>query len=97
MVKICECCGHPVPEYDALSGMTRGQQAIFEAVEKAGTAGIRRTALMNAIYSHDPNGGPEYMGVLNVQRAKMKPVLEKHGLKIVTVNSGGTRWRLEKL
>jgi len=91
--KACECCGHPLPEFNALRGLTRTQQKMFDAVDASGRRGIDRRALMDAVYGDDPNGGPMYVNTLDVMRAKMRPVLAEHGLKIVTVDR---RWVLEK-
>ena len=97
-VKTCECCGHPVPEYNTLRGLTPGQQRLFHALEEAGQAGLSRVRLFDALYGHRTDGGPSAIGVLNVQRAKMQHVLREHGVKIVTVPSSyGAVWRLEKL
>ena len=96
-MKACECCGHPVVEYDTLRGLTPAQQRIFNIVEKAGQAGITRKQLFDAMYSDDPNGGPDNPNVLNVQRVKMQYALEKHGLKITTTGGHYATWRIEKL
>jgi len=95
VVKVCECCGHPVPTFNTLRGLTPKQQQMFAALDKAGQRGMSRAQLMHALYGDDPNGGPEYQGVLNVQRAKMKDVLAEHGLRIVTTIDRW--WKLEKL
>lgn len=94
MVKVCECCGHPVPEFNTLRGLTPAQQKLFAVLDAAGQRGISRHKLMHEIYGHLANGGPEFMGTLNVQRTKMKSVLDEHGLRIVTIE--GRLWRLEK-
>ena len=50
---------------------------------------------MHEMYGQRSDGGPEFQGVLNVQRAKMQHVLAEHGLRIVTIP--GRLWRLEKI
>ena len=95
IAQVCECCGHPLPTFNTLRGLTPKQQEIFDALDKAGQAGLARHQLMHALYGNDPNGGPEYQGVLNVQRVKMKEVLAEHGMQIVTTVN--RRWRLEKI
>lgn len=94
-LKVCECCGHPIPRFNTLRGLTRGQQKLFDALDKAGQRGLSRPALMDAVYGDDPNGGPLFVNTLNVQRAKMKDVLAENGLKIVTAPN--KHWRLEPL
>ncbi len=95
--KICECCGHPLPDRHARLGLTRGQLRIFQIVEKAGTAGITRHDLMDKVYANDINGGPDSQNVLNVQKTKMNLRLLKHGLRIASTGGHYTLWRLEKI
>jgi hypothetical protein len=96
-VKVCACCGHPLPVYDTLKGLTPSQQRIFELVEKAGQAGVSRRELMDKIYGGNPNGGPSSPNVLNVQKTKMQIVLQSRGLKITSEGGHYARWRLEKI
>lgn len=95
MVKVCQCCGHPVPEFDTLRGLTPGQQKIFDALDNAGQRGLTRRQLFDRLYGDDPNGGPDSIGVLNVQRAKMRDTLAAHGMQIVTTQNH--YWRMEKI
>jgi len=97
VVKVCACCGHPMPEYDALSGLTQAQQRIFNVLEKVGQAGITRNDLFERIYGDDPDGGPDSRNILNVQRTKMQRGLAKHGLRIVAQGGHYSLWRLEKI
>jgi hypothetical protein len=97
MVKVCECCGHPLPSYHALLGLTRGQQRIFEIVEKAGRAGITAGRIRDTLYAYHPNGGPESRNVINVQRTSMNKRLEEYDLKIRSTGGHDAIWRLEKL
>jgi len=96
-VRTCECCGHPVPVYDALSKLTPFQQRIFSALESAGQVGLSRAELFERVYGHDPNGGPDCMNGLNVQRSKMAKALSKHGMKISSNKGHYARWKLEAL
>jgi hypothetical protein len=97
MTTVCKCCGHPLPESNAALGLTRGQQRLFQFVEKAGRAGITRHDLMDRMYANDPNGGPDSLNVLNVQKTNMNRRLLKHGLKITTSRGHYSMWRLEKI
>jgi hypothetical protein len=97
MVKVCECCGHPLPSYHALLGLTRGQQRIFEIVEKAGKAGITADRVRDKLYADDANGGPDSPNVINVQRTKMNRALQEYDLKIRSTGGHHSIWRLEKL
>jgi hypothetical protein len=97
MVKVCECCGHPLPEYDTLSGLTELQQRLFTALERSGRVGLTRAEIFQKLYGDDPHGGPDSLNVVNVHRAKMQYALRKHNIKIVATKGWGTRWRLEKI
>ena len=98
MVKVCECCGHPVIDRVMFLELTHMQQKLFEAVEKSGQAGIGRREIFDHLYGTDPNGGPDSLNIINVQKARMKPVLAKYGLKMTTVTGGHYAcWRLEKI
>lgn len=97
MVGICECCGHPIPTFDTLSGLTPMQQRIFEIVRKAGQAGLTRPRIFEKLYSDDIDGGPLHMNVINVQKTKMKDALATHGLKLTGTGGHNSIWRLEKL
>jgi hypothetical protein len=96
-IKTCECCGHPVPPYNTLKGLTPAQQRILEVVEKAGQAGISRRDIMDVVYRDDPAGGPASPNVLNVQKTKMQAVLQSYGLKIASEGGHYSLWRLEKI
>ena len=97
MVKVCECCGHPVPEFNTLRGLTPMQQKILDVVERAGAAGISRREIMDIVYRDDENGGPASPNVMNVQKTKMQAVLQNHGLKITSEGGHYSLWRLEKI
>jgi hypothetical protein len=71
------------------------QRRIFELVRKAGQAGITRREMMEAIYAHDPNGGPENENIVNVQRARMRDKLAARGLRIVSNKGHYARWKIE--
>ncbi len=98
MVTVCECCGHPLPSLEVQLELTRRQRDIFAALQKAGVAGITVSQLVDKIYSHDPDGGPDTAeNVIHVQRWKMKDRLAKYGMQITTTKGHGSLWRLEKL
>lgn len=91
-VKVCECCGHPMPSDSVYHDLTSMQGRMFAAIYEAGQAGIRRAELMEILYGDDPNGGPTEENIINVQRKLMTPALEKHGLKIVSTRGHGALW-----
>lgn len=97
MVKVCEACGHPLPTYEALLDLTRMQQRLFSIIHKAGRAGIGNEAIMQQMYADDPTGGPESGKIIHVMKQKMRPALQKHGMKLVAKTGPGALWRLEPI
>lgn len=98
MVKICQCCGHPLPEYGVRAVLTNLQLRIFDAVAHAGQAGIPAQRIMDVVYADDPSGGPESHNIIAVVRRQMEPQLMAYGLKIKTRRGPGSpHWTLEKL
>ena len=83
MVKVCECCGHPLPEIDATRGMTKQQNAVFFALYDAGKRGLTMKQLVEKIYGDDPSGGPDFaVESLRCQFTKMRRLLKPHNLYI---------------
>jgi hypothetical protein len=97
MVTVCQHCGHPLPEAEVLLDLTISQRRIYQVVKSAGQAGICRRDIFDAVYRDDPNGGPDSLNVINVQKTKMKRRLAKHGLKIESTMGWDAKWRLEKI
>ena len=97
MVKVCECCGHPLPDLAVQLELTKRQRQMFEALRRAGKAGITLDRIMEVVYGDDSDGGPDSTTVLHVQRTKMKGKLAKFGLQITTTKGHGSLWRLEAI
>ena len=98
MVKVCECCGHPIPDLNVQLALTRGQRRLFEVIQNAGVSGIHPRTIIDKLYAGDPNGGPvTALNCIHVQRTKMRPHLASFGLRITTTTGHGSVWRLEKL
>lgn len=97
MVKVCECCGHPVAPPTAKFNFTPKQRRLFDVVKRAGTAGVGISDIMEYVYAEDPGGGPENPNVVHVTRAYMKPKLAAHGLQITSTRGHGALWRLKPL
>lgn len=96
MVKVCECCGHPLPDLEVAIHLTQQQNLILLALKNAGRKGATLANLVHAIHQLDPNGGPEWAEQsIRVQLSKMKPALKKFNLSIVC-NSNLSR-RLETI
>ena len=95
MVKVCECCGRPIPEIDVMSELTRTQGKILLALDKAGRVGVPLRTLVDRIYGDDPNGGPiNAISCMRTMRSRMEPVLNKFGMRISSDRGGA--WRLDK-
>ena len=96
-VRTCECCGHPLPEYEAILDLTSKQQKLFAILHKAGRAGIAAEGIMERLYGDDANGGPESANILTVMKFAMQHKLQKHGMKITCRRGPGSLWRLEAI
>jgi hypothetical protein len=97
-VKVCECCGHPLPTWEVQLELTRGQRAIYAALHRAGQAGVPFCLLLDRVYSDRADGGPlTATNSMQVQKNKMQPRLAKFGMKIATTKGHDSIWRLEKL
>jgi hypothetical protein len=94
-VYCCPYCSHPMAPPNVEDKLTAQQLRIFEALERAGQAGITRAQILEQIYFDNPSGGSENRNLLNVQKTLMTPALHHFGLKIVSTRSGNNyRWRL---
>ena len=93
--RVCECCGHPIPDAGVRAKLTPMQRRILDAVERAGQAGARRDQIMSWVYEDDPGGGPENQNILNVQRNNMAAALYRFGLQIVSTRGPGAIWKLK--
>ena len=92
--RVCECCGHPIPDNGVRAKLTPMQRRILDAVERAGTAGASRTQIMEWVYADNADGGPENQNILNVQRTNMAAALYRFGLEIVSTRGPGALWKL---
>ncbi len=93
--KVCECCGHPMPEMEVLLDLTPMQQRLFVIVKRAGRAGIDGDSIIECLYAN--KNTPDSTNILSVMKQGMRPRLEKHGLKLTSRVGPGALWRLETL
>jgi hypothetical protein len=70
------------------------QLRIFETLDRAGQAGLRRAELAEIVYSHRTSCSPT---ALNVQRTLMKAALASFGLEIVSDQKWNPRWVLQAI
>jgi hypothetical protein len=98
MVKVCECCGHPLPTLEVQLGLTPRQRDIFNALQKAGQRGLGMEELIHKVYLQEADGGPVTVSnVMCVQKIKMKDKLAAFGMQITSTLGHGAIWKLEKL
>jgi hypothetical protein len=95
VVKVCECCGHPVPPDDIDAELTPTQRRVYHAVKRAGTMGITNPELMEKVYVDDPDGGPENTNIIAVMMKRVRLVLASRGLTIRSTGGPGSRYYLE--
>jgi hypothetical protein len=105
-VNLCPACGHPIRDWvhvrtsplpgEDFPALKRYQKQIFEAVQKAGKNGIHSERLFYLLYSHDPNGGPNFSGLAAIV-AHLNRKLKPHGVKVFAGRGGDRVYRLVKL
>ena len=96
-IKVCQCCGHPLPPDNVLQALTPLQQRIFLAIKRAGPGGIGSRDIMDIVYANDPTGGPESTNIVPVVVKHMRDRLAPHGLAIRGRRGPGALYRLEKI
>jgi hypothetical protein len=96
-VRICECCGHPLPGDDVEALLTPTQRKMYISVKAAGRSGITNPGLMQKIYADRFDGGPEYTSVIAVMAKSIRTKLAPHGLTIRSTGGPGARYFLEIL
>jgi DNA-binding response OmpR family regulator len=97
-VKVCECCGHPLPDIEVQLELTNHQSRIYVALQKAGKRGLTLDQLLEKVYRDDADGGPLTAKMsLQVARRRMQSRLAKFGLQITHTMGHGSYWRLETL
>lgn len=94
--KICECCGHPLPEMEILLDLTPMQQKLFVLIQRAGQAGILASAIHERLYVNEDDT-PDSTNILSVMKQSMQLRLQKHGIKIAVRRGPSALWRLETI
>lgn len=97
MTKVCECCGHPLPDKAVFEVLTPMQRRIFQAVAAAGTHGITSRVLIDRLYQDDPNGGPSSINIIAVVASHMRPRLKPFGITLKANPGREGRYTLQKL
>ena len=82
----CPTCGHPVLPTDPLAFLFPTERAIFDVIYAAGSAGIRRQAVMDRVYRNGKNAASHSIVSVHVSRINKK--LKWIGLTITSVRGG---------
>lgn len=93
MVTICPCCGAVAPQ-PTLFPHAPIKREIFEFIRKH--PDCSNDAILDAIYQHDPNGGP-CSNVVRVHISRMRKTLRANGLDIPLQHGFGSSYRIVKL
>jgi hypothetical protein len=92
VVKVCECCGHPLPSLEVTWDLTKQQSKILIEIERAGTKGVSIENLVKTLHAHDPQGGPDFaLQSVRVQLSKMQHLLRPFDLRIKRMRNGNRR------
>jgi hypothetical protein len=92
---ICPTCHRPFAPRLIVSGPVR-QRLVNLVAERPD--GITRAELINAIYSSDPGGGPDWPNVISVLVKLANTQLASQGYRIAPAWRGrGARYRLVRL
>lgn len=82
-VKVCECCGHPLPDTSVEAALSPFQRRIFQIVQRSGTAGIGTASIADMLYAQRADGGPEHAKcVIATTVKKINAKLRIHGFII---------------
>jgi hypothetical protein len=103
---ICPCCEHEMAspsEVEALryARLARQERIVLDELVRAYPKPARISALINALYGDDPDGGADNPGqVIRVRVMQLRRVLPRYGWDIPTAKGGRGHYgeyRLERL
>ena len=92
-IRVCECCGHPLPSDSVRAFLSRHQKRFFDIVEKAGTNGIEIDQLYDQLYQDARNGGP-FRQIIPVTARQIRQKIEPFGITILGSRGPGSRYYL---
>ena len=96
-VPCCKKCGFPIVPDEIDIVLTPLQKRIFHLVKRAGAAGIAGWDLMDMVYMHDINGGPESSNIIAVVCTQMNKRLLQFGLQVKGRRGPGGYFALQKV
>jgi hypothetical protein len=85
-LKACPTCGRAFPPVIEVGGKRR--QAMFDYVARH-PEGVTVWQILEAVWSDDPNGGPELRNIVSVMAMQINIKLEKLGFSGRIRGSGG--------
>jgi DNA-binding response OmpR family regulator len=91
----CPHCLQVVPPRDLFRDQPV-KKRIYEYLA-AHREGATRRQIMDHVWSDDFNGRPESENIVSVHIKRMRPVLEREGLKISAARGPGATYRIEKV
>lgn len=94
MIKICACCGHPLPDESVEADLSPAQARMFKIIKRAGSGGIAVKDIMDILYANDPSGGPDSRNIICVMAKNMRKRLELAGLTIAATRGPGSKYFL---
>lgn len=98
MLKVCQCCGHPLPTDEAEAMLSPLQSKLYRIVKRAGSNGIASADISDSLYANRSDGGPPTArNVICVTAKRLRRNLEPFGLAVVATRGAGSRYYLVPL
>lgn len=95
-VRLCKCCGHPVPLDDVAATLTGKARKLYEIITAAGRVGITRDRAADLLYADDPHGGP-LTHPISQWKWIVNGSIRTHGLQITSTRGPAAVYRLEAI
>jgi hypothetical protein len=73
------------------------KRRIYDYLQRKGVDGATTPEIMDFVYMHDPDGGPESGNVISVHIRQMNLMLAQRGMKIRSTMGQGATYHLEEL
>ena len=96
-IRVCECCGHPIPPEGVRSVLKGYQLQFYDIVERAGTVGIGGKELKERLYAGTHAGGPVSSSIIAVMAKHLQKKLKPFGLPLYASRGKGSTYQLRVL